>query len=176
MAELGCTVLDADSIVADLYRPEGAAVEPIRQRFGNQAISADGSVNKVRLAARVFDSDEARHDLEKIVHPLVVEELAPRIAATDGVVVYEVPLLAETGGGGRFDVVVTVEAPTELRVRRAIDRGLEEAAVRARMAAQASEAERVAIADEVIRNDGGREQLRLRVEDLVERLKRRLEP
>jgi dephospho-CoA kinase len=120
----------------------------------------------------VFADDAARYALNEIVHPLVAERSAQLMAgvADDAIVVYDVPLLAENGLAGGFDVVVVVEADLPIRLGRLAARGLPVAKAKARIVVQASDADRRAIADVVLRNDGGREALATQVDALWRRL------
>jgi len=120
----------------------------------------------------VFSDDAARYELNEIVHPLVARRSAQLMAAVadDAIVVYDVPLLAENGLAGGFDVVVVVEADLPIRLGRLAARGLPVAKAKARIAVQASDEDRRAIADVVLRNDGGREALATQVDALWRRL------
>ena len=159
-----------------MYRPGEAGALAVRELFGPDMLDADGAVDRAAVADVVFEDVEERRRLEAVIHPLVGQAFRDFVQTHDGIVVYEVPLMAESGGGrGRFDVVVTVEADPELRVERAIGRGVDPESARARLAVQASSEDRIAIADVVLRNDGTLEQLRAQVEDLVAGLQQRLE-
>lgn len=179
LAEMGCTVTDADALVAELYRPGEPGARAVAELFGPRMLKADGSVDKDALGRTVFADPAARKRLERAIHPLVGQRYLEVLAAAgDGaVVVFEVPLLAETGGRGRYEAVVTVEAPAELRLDRAVARGLDRDQAAARMEAQARSRDRRAAADFTIENDGGLEELRARVETvhaaLMERAQRR---
>jgi dephospho-CoA kinase len=177
LADRGALVIDADSIVRELQQPGTDIFRAIVERFGDGVVSSDGSLDRARLAELVFRDEDARGALNAIVHPAVYEVMAERIAAVkDGnrVVVLDIPLLAESGGGEGMDLVVVVEADEDLRVSRVVgERGLETEDVRARMAAQASSQQREALADVVIRNDGSVDQLRGQVDALWDRLSER---
>ena len=136
-------------------------------------LAPDGSLDRAALAAIVFSDPQRRQALEAIVHPLVGERSAALLAAAapDAVVVYDVPLLAESLGTGRdrtgeFDAVVVVEAPEELRVERLVARGLSEPDARARIAAQATDAQRREIADHILDNSADLDHLTAQVEAL----------
>jgi len=178
LAEHGAVVIDADSIVRELQQPGTDVFRAIVDRFGSHVVAADGTLDRERLADIVFRNDDARSALNAIVHPAVYAVMSERIAAVkdaDKVVVLDIPLLAEAGGGGGMDAVVVVEADDEMRVARVVsERGLDTEDVRARMAAQASSEQRVALADVVIRNSGTPEDLRAQVDDLWEQLRARL--
>lgn len=178
LAEHGAVVIDADSIVRELQRPGTDVFRAIVDRFGSHVVAADGSLDRERLADIVFRNDDARSALNAIVHPAVYAVMSERIASVkddDKIVVLDIPLLAEVGGGGGMDAVVVVEADGEMRVARVVaERGLDAEDVRARMAAQASSEQREALADVVIRNNGSPEDLRAQVDDLWEQLRTRL--
>ena len=163
----GFRVIDADHLVADLYLPGGPGVEVVRELFGASVLDADGAPDRERIAAKIFADPQDRHRLESAIHPLVRNRFEEIAATTEGVVVLEATLLVEAGFAPDFDLIVTVEADTDLRTQRAIDRGLSSDAARARLAAQSPEATRVAVADIVIRNDGDRDQLRSEIANLI---------
>ena len=174
LAERGAIVIDADSIVRELQQPGTDVFGAIVDRFGDQIVASDGSLDRERLADIVFRDEDARSALNAIVHPAVYAVMAERIAAVkdgDRVVVLDIPLLAEAGGGGGMDLVVVVEADEDARVARVVaERGLADEDVRARMAAQASSDQRQALADVVVRNNGSTDDLRAQVDELWERL------
>ncbi len=174
LAELGCVVTDADALVAELYRPGQPGAQAVADLFGPQMLRADGSVDKDALGRAVFADAASRKRLERAIHPLVGQRYLEILeSAGDGaVVVFEVPLLAETGGRGRYDAVVTVEAPAALRLDRAVRRGLGRDQAAARMEAQARSEDRRAAADFVIENTGSLAELRARVEAVHSALKR----
>jgi dephospho-CoA kinase len=177
LAERGAIVIDADTIVRELQRPGTDVFRAIVERFGSDVVKPDGSLDRERLAGIVFRDDEARSALNAIVHPAVYAVMSERIAQLkdgDRVVVLDIPLLAEAGGGEGMDAVVVVEAGEDARVARVqAERGLDPEDVRARMAAQASSEQREALADVVIRNDGPVEDLRAQVDALWEQLRAR---
>jgi dephospho-CoA kinase len=166
-AEAGFTVVDADQLVADLYRPGEPGAAAVAGLFGDQALRPDGAVDKVAVARRAFADPELLHRLEAAVHPLVRERFARIADATDGVAVLEATLLVEAGYAPDFDRVVTVEAPAELRLRRAVARGLAEDEARARLAAQPDGTERRAAAHTTIQNAGDLGKLEIQVAQLI---------
>lgn len=170
LAEAGCEVVDSDRIVADLYRPGGPGARAVEVLFGAEVLDESGAVDRARLAGRVFSDGIARRRLEQAIHPLVHDQFVRIASAADGIAVLEVPLLVESGMADAFDVVVTVEAPPEERVARAVERGLSAEEARARIAAQVSAEMRRQAADIVIENDGDLDELRAEVETLAARL------
>lgn len=167
LMELGATVIDADAIARALQEPGRPGLEGIVQEFGPSVLTPHGRLDRAALGARVFADPEARSRLNAIIHPLVRAE-AERLAVAageDAVLVEDIPLLVETGQHGRFDLVLTVQAPVEERVRRmAEDRGMTEADARARIAAQATDEERAAVSSTVLVNDGSVQRLLDRVD------------
>jgi dephospho-CoA kinase len=173
LAAHGAVVVDADAIAREVVEPGTPGLAAVVAEFGAGVLRADGSLDRAEMAAIVFADPERRAALEAIVHPLVGRRSAELIAAApaDAVIVYDVPLLAESAGTGRdrrgeFDVVVVVEAPVEDRVRRLVDRGLTAHDARARIAAQATDEQRRAIADHVLDNSGDLEHLHAQVDAL----------
>lgn len=174
LREMGCVVTDADALVADLYRPGEAGASAVADLFGPRMLRTDGSVDKEALGTAVFADPASRKRLEQAIHPLVGQRYLEILESAGGgaVVVFEVPLLAETGGRGRYDAVVTVEAPARLRLDRAVKRGLDRDQATARMEAQARSEDRRAAADYVIENVGSLKELRAQVEAVYSALKR----
>jgi dephospho-CoA kinase len=171
LAARGCRVIDADDLVAELYRPGGEGAEAVRTLLGDAALTPSGAVDHAEVARRVFADPEARRRLERAIHPLVRRRFEEIAAAADGIVVLEATLLVEAGYGPGFDLVVTVEADPEVRLRRAMARGMDEAEARARLAAQGDGGMRRAAADRIIRNDGDLAALEAKVEALVAELR-----
>jgi dephospho-CoA kinase len=172
LREAGFLVVDADRLVADMYRPGGEGVAAVRDLLGAEMLDAEGGVDRARVAARVFSDADARHALEKAIHPLVRKRFEEIANPLQGVVVLEATLLVEAGYGPMFDFIVTVEADAEARLRRAIVRGMDEAAARARLVAQGDGRQRKLAAHRVIDNCGGLPHLRRQVDELIEELAR----
>jgi len=169
LQELGAAVVDTDAIAHDLTRPGEAALEAIRARFGEHVITPQGALDRARLRALVFSDAAARRDLEAILHPRIRAEAAARVAqARAPYVALLIPLLAETGGYPQLvNRVLVVDCDERVQVERTLHRsGLAEAEVRAIMAAQASRAQRLALADDVIDNSGPVEALAAQVQRL----------
>lgn len=173
LAELGAVVVDADRIAREVVEPGTPGLAAVVAEFGPDVLRPDGSLDRAEMASIVFADPDRRAALEAIVHPLVAARSAELIAAAPAgaVIVYDVPLLAESLGTGRdrsaeFGTVVVVEAPLEARVARLAGRGLAEDDARARIAAQASDEQRRAIADHVLDNSGDLDDLRAQVDAL----------
>ena len=161
LGEHGAVVVDADVIAREVVAPGTPGLAAIVEAFGPTVLAADGSLNRPGLAAVVFADPQARRRLDGIVHPLVRARAGELEAAApaDAVVVHDVPLLAETGQGSSYDLVVVVEADPAVRVARLVQRGLTADDARARIAVQATDEQRRAIADVVLDNSGTPEQL-----------------
>jgi dephospho-CoA kinase len=167
--ELGAMVVDSDDVAREMVAPGTPGLAAVVARFGTSVLRGDGSIDRPALAAIVFSDDAARADLEAITHPLVRAEVRRRVSAapSDAIVVNAVPLLVETGIAGEYDRVVVVEAPVEQRVLRlARARGMTRGEALARMAAQASDDERRAVAWRVIVNDGSLDDLNTAVDQV----------
>jgi dephospho-CoA kinase len=134
--------------------------------FGDGVVGPDGALDRPALAAVVFADPEARARLDGIVHPLVRARAAEVAAAAppDAVLVHDIPLLVETGQAERYDLVLVVQADLGTRVARLEARGMTEADARARIAAQATDEQRAAVADVVLDNSGTREALASQVD------------
>jgi dephospho-CoA kinase len=170
LSRLGAAVVDADAIVRALYAPGGAGEAAARELFGEEIVSADGSVDRVHLAQIVFADPARRHALESRIHPLVGEEIMRRFAEAEKagtkVAVAEASQLLEARTQARYDRVVAVVAPEELRLERWAAGGGDIEDARRRMAAQLSAEEAASRADDVIVNDGTPEELQRKVEAL----------
>lgn len=162
---LGAIVIDSDQLARAVIERGTPGFDEVVSRFGDKVLR-DGLIDRVALGEIVFADPVARKDLEAIIHPRVRAETEAVIgSAPEGsVVVNQIPLLVETNGASRFDYVITVEAPEEMRIARLKERGMKEYDARKRMAAQASSAEREAVADLVLDNSGSKEELLRQVE------------
>lgn len=176
LAQHGAVVVDADALVRELQEPGRPVLAAIAQEFGQQLLLCDGSLDRAALGAVIFNDQEARTRLNAIVHPAVGEESARRFRAAfeadpGAIVVYDVPLLVEARGEDPWGLVVVAHAPAATRIARLVEvRGLAEADARARVAAQASDERRLAIADVVIDTGGDLPATIAQVDRLWERL------
>jgi dephospho-CoA kinase len=172
LREAGFEVVDADRLVAELHQPGGEGAAAVRALFGPGMLDERGGVDHAKVAARVFSDPEARKALEAAIHPLVKKRFEEIAARSQGVVVLEATLLVEAGYAPLFDFIVTVEAPCELRLERAIARGMDPESTRARLLAQGDGEERREAAHRLIDNSGDVEHLRRQVDELIEELNR----
>lgn len=178
LAGLGAVIVDADAIVREVQQPGSPVLEAIAHAFGQDVIRDDGSLDRPALGARVFGHPERLATLNSLVHPAVRAESTRRFEQAlsrdaDAVVVYDVPLLAEARAGDAWDLVVVAHAPVEERVRRLIEqRGLDADAARRRIGSQATDEERLALADVVIDTSTTLDATRRQVEELWERVTR----
>jgi dephospho-CoA kinase len=182
LAALGAVVVDADEGARAVVEPGTPGLDLIVETFGPGVLRADGTLDRAKVGEIVFGDDEARDRLNAIVHPLVhewmlaEEAVIVRASGDDVVVVHDIPLLAEGGEerSAEFDLIIVVDVPPELQVvRLAETRGMTAEQARARMAAQASRAERLAIADIVIDNSGTLADLEQRVTEVWDDLRAR---
>lgn len=174
LAERGAVIIDADQLSREVVAPGTAGLRAVVERFGEQVLATDGSLNRAALGRIVFDDRQARSDLEAIIHPAVRARAAElsAAAAQDSVVVQVIPLLVETGQSDAFDQVWVVDVDPAVQLARLQQRdGLSAAEAQARVQAQASRAQRLAVADVVLVNDGSAEQLRQSVDQEWERLR-----
>jgi len=174
LARRGAVVVDADALAREVVEPGKPAFDAIVERFGAEVVAEDGTLDRSALAAIVFEDEEARKDLEAITHPAIGEEFTERVTSVpgDAVVVMDVPLLVETKRRS-YDVTVVVEASRETRLARLEQRGVSRSDARARMAHQASDEERRAVADILIDNSGDEATLRSEVDRVWAELQRR---
>ncbi len=159
-ADLGVAVIDADAAARETVVPGSEGLAAVVSAFGPGVLAADGGLDRAAMRRRIFEEDAARSRLEAIVHPLVRAALQTASAAAPGAyTLVAIPLLAE--GGGRvgypwLDRVLVVDVPIETQIARLLQRDAVDSALAARMvAAQAERRARLAIADDVLVNDGG---------------------
>jgi dephospho-CoA kinase len=168
-ARCGAIVVDGDVIAREVVEPGTEGLASLVDAFGKDILLPDGSLDRPALAAKAFRDDDARNKLNGIVHPLVGRRRAEIIAAVaeDAVVVEDIPLLVESGMAPLFPLVVVVHADAEVRVRRLVEqRGMSEEDARARIAAQADDEQRRAVADVWLDNSGSPGELVQRAHDV----------
>ncbi|MEU1375621.1 dephospho-CoA kinase [Streptomyces triculaminicus] len=176
LASYGAVIVDSDRIAREVVEPGTPGLAAVVAEFGPGVLTPEGTLDRPKLGAIVFADPDRLAALNAIVHPLVRARSAELEAAagTAAVVVHDVPLLAENGLAPLYDLVVVVDASTDTRLDRLVRlRGMAPDEARARMAAQASREERLAVADVVIDNDGPLETLEPRVAAVWEDLRRR---
>jgi dephospho-CoA kinase len=182
LAGLGAVVLDGDKAARAVVEPGTPGLAKITETFGPQVLRPDGSLDRAKLAGIVFTDEAARGKLNAITHPLIheriqaAEKAAVAAGGPDTIVVHDIPLLAEGQRSAEFDVVIVVDVPPELQVSRLAGRGMPEDQARARMAAQATRAQRLAIADIVVDNSGTLDDLDRRVGSVWAELASRARP
>lgn len=162
LAALGAYVVDADVLAREVVEPGTPGLAAVAAEFGAEVLRPDGSLDRDRLGAIVFADPAARARLNAIVHPLVGAATAERFAAApaDAIVVHDVPLLVEVGLAAAYDVVLVVAATPETQGSRLVRaRGMSADEARSRIAAQAPLADKLAVADFVITNDGSLDDL-----------------
>jgi dephospho-CoA kinase len=168
LVERGAVVVDGDQIARELVAPGSPALDAIVERFGRGVLHADGTLNRAGLADIVFPDPDALADLDSIMHPRIAARATELLdeAARSGVpaVVYDMPLLVETGQAAEFDVVVVVHAPVPVRLARLALRGIRVDDAHERMTRQASDEQRAEAADILIDNGGDQEQLAAQVD------------
>lgn len=173
LADHGAVVIDSDVLAREVVAAGTPGLAEIVIAFGPDMLDDNGELDRAAMGRRVFEDEEARQRLEKIVHPRVRARAAEieQAAGADAIVVHDIPLLVETGQADTFDVVIVVDASTDVQVQRLAEhRGMSEDDVHARIAAQATRDERLAAADLVLSNNGSWEQLRTAVDQAWEDL------
>jgi dephospho-CoA kinase len=171
LAELGAVVIDADAIAREVVAAGTDGLAEVVAVFGTGVLTPDGELDRAAVAQLVFGDTEKLRQLEAVIHPRVRARSTELVAAAppDAVVVHDIPLLAESGAVGGFDLVLVVQADEAVRLDRLVRlRGMSEDAARARFAAQATDEQRRAIADAMIENNGTVEALRAAVDALWE--------
>jgi len=167
LAGLGAVLIDADVLAREVVERGTPGLAAVVAEFGSGLLTPAGDLDRAAMGALVFADADARTRLEAIVHPLVFERIVEleSQAPADAVVVHDIPLLAESGRADTFDSVLVVHAPPELQIARMTQaRGWTREEAEARIAAQVSAEERLAVATDVIDNTGTPDDLRRRVE------------
>jgi dephospho-CoA kinase len=177
LAAQGAIIIDADAIAREAVAPGTPGLEQVSAAFGPDIVRADGTLDRERLGEIVFADPAKLAQLNGIVHPLVGKRMneLESSAEADAIVVHDVPLIAENGLAPGYDLVVVVDTPPAVQIDRLVKlRGMSEEQAQARMAAQATREQRLAIADFVIDNSGSLGELDRQVGDLWAALRRRL--
>ena len=170
---LGAVIVDSDKIAREVVAAGTPGLAAVVEEFGTSVLTAVGELDRVNVGEIVFADEGARGRLNQIVHPLVGArsgELEEAGRASGALVINDIPLLVEVGYAPFFDEVIVVDVPVETQVERAIARGMSESEVRARIKAQASREERLAVATYVIDNTGTMDELRVRVQEIYDEL------
>jgi dephospho-CoA kinase len=158
--ELGATEVDADLLAREVVEPGSVGLEQVTQEFGPLVLTQSGTLDRAALAKIAFANDANRVKLESILHPLIQELALKKVQELQGVIVYTIPLFVESKSRLQFDKVVAISCDEGVRVRRLIDsRGMNEAEARSRVAAQATDSQREAVADLVIDSNCSPEEL-----------------
>ena len=170
-AELGAMVIDADQLARASIERGSQGFDEVVSFFGDSILN-NGDIDRRALGELIFKDAEAKRKLESIVHPFVRRKFEEAVASlkSDEVLVYEIPLLVETGAQDRFDIVVTVESDLENRIARLRQRGMHISEIEGRIAAQATREQRVEVADFLIENDGSEDELLRQVENIWDSL------
>ena len=177
LASYGAVIIDADAIARDVVGPGTPGLAEVVAAFGMEVVRDDGALDRERLGEIVFAESAKLAQLNAIVHPLVGSRMTEleTSAEPDAIVVHDVPLIAENGLAPVYDVVVVVDTSPAMQLERLVKlRGMSKEQAEARMAAQASREQRLAIADFVVDNSGSLAELDRQVGDLWAELRRRL--
>jgi len=182
LAGLGCVVIDADAVVARLYRPGEAGYEALVRVYGREILRPDGQIDRPKLAAIAFVDDQSAKKLNELIHPLVIAEEESTIVAEaqrfpdrDRIVVVEATLLLESGGRKRYDKIAVVDSDPPLQIERAVKRGMDRHDAERRSARQMLRAERRKQADYIIENNGDIRTLEMETMRVYDKLRADLE-
>lgn len=167
-ADLGITIIDTDIIARHVVQSGALALESITEHFGNEILNQDGTLNRNKLAGKVFNNPDEKTWLEKLLHPLIRKEVAiAKMKVTSPYCIVVIPLLVETLPNPDIDRILVVEAPQWLQISRVNHRDQRsESEISAIIESQATPDERLAVSDDVIVNDGSMEKLRDDVSEL----------
>jgi len=171
-ADLGAVVIDADAIAKEVLEPGQVGYENVLHAFGETLLDTSGNIDRKILASLVFQDAEKLLKLESIVHPTVIARVSNirESLPETSIVVYDTPLLVEKQLQDQFDKVLIVSADEDIRKERLVQRGLDLADIEARMANQATDSQRTAVADFVIINNGSMKELREQVAKVWQQL------
>ena len=158
--ELGATEVDADLLAREVVEPGSLGLEQVAKEFGPSVLTQSGDLDRAALAKIAFANDAKRVKLESILHPLIQDLALQKVSNLEGIIVYTIPLFVESKSKLQFDKVVAISCDEEVRVDRLIEqRAMNEAEARSRIAAQATDSEREAVADLVIDSNCSLEEL-----------------
>ena len=182
LSGLGCVTIDADDVVARLYRPGGAGHGALVATYGRDVLRPDGEIDRKKVADIAFASPENAKKLNALIHPLVAQEEertitaeAQRFPDRDRIFVVEATLLLEAGGVDRYDRIIVVDTDPQTQVQRAVGRGMDAAEAKRRMGYQMKREERLAQADYVIDNSGDRRSAEIATHRVYEQLREDLQ-
>lgn len=167
-AELGVEIVDADLVAREVVEPPSAALDAIRARYGEEILTAEGTLDRPRMRKQVFADEAERAWLEDLLHPLIDDRIRQKIAGCESAYCMLVsPLLLETSQRRRVDRVLVVDVSRQTQLQRSLlrDQG-ERATIEAIIDAQAGREERLSAADDVIDNEGAKDSLAARVREL----------
>ena len=166
-SELGAVVIDSDQLARAVLERGSKGFDLVVAKFGD-AILKNGELDRSLLATLVFNDSQKRSELESITHPLIRQSFAEIISSlpSESIIINQIPLLFESKGAYKFDHIITISAPEELRTERLKSRGLGLSDIKKRMEAQASDVERESISNSIIRNDKDELHLRNQVESI----------
>ena len=165
--ELGAHEIDADLLAREVVEPGTEGLAAVVERFGNEVLTSDGSLDRAALAAVAFADENSRKDLEALLHPRIQRLAAERVVGLSGTIIYTIPLLAETNSKLEFDRVVTVSCDESVRIDRLVTlRGMSKEEAMGRISAQATDAEREAKADTVIDSNCPMDELIARADEV----------
>lgn len=169
LKELGCSIVDADQIAREIVEPGSPVLWQLASAFGSQILLPDGSLDRRRLAAVAFASEEGKETLDRITHGEIQMRMQAVIDEFQGEILFlDVPLLFESGMDKMADQVWVVDTEDELRIKRVMDRdGLSEEEIRARMGRQMAREEKLSRADSVLSNSGSLQELFMQIDQLV---------
>jgi dephospho-CoA kinase len=171
-AELGALVVDSDQLAREVVERGSKGFDLIVTEFGDEILK-NGDLDRAALASLIFQDPKKRAKLEEITHPLIRQSFTKIIssAGSDSIIINQIPLLVESKHDYKFDHIITISVPDEIRTERLLKRGLTLAQIDQRMKAQATDAQREVISDTVIVNDKSEQELITQVEKVWESLK-----
>jgi dephospho-CoA kinase len=178
LKEEGAYLVDADQIARELVQPRTPTWKELIKAFGKEILQKDGSIDRKKLAAKIFSDPEQRGQLNRILHPRIKKEMGRRLKAIgqkdpEAIVVIDAPLLIETGDHREMDEVIVVLSTEEQQIERLKERhGVNREEARRIIASQIATEERLKVADLVIRNEGSLEETVRRAREVFQELKK----